>query len=430
MECLPRDELEALQLERLQENVQRVYHNVAFYKKALDDAKVSPESIRSLEDLKRIPFTLKDQLRENYPLGMLAVPRDDLLRYHASSGTTGKPTVVAYTRRDLETWAELVARFAVAAGVRANDVVQIAFGYGLFTGGFGLHYGLERVGASIIPASSGNTERHIMLMHDLETTALVCTPSYSLYLGEVLNESAYDRSEFKLRLGLFGGEGFTDATRNEIETRLGISATDNYGLSEVIGPGVSGECVHKNGLHLFEDHFIPELIDPDTEEVITEQGRQGELVLTTLTKEAMPILRYRTRDICSFDFSPCACGRTMLRMSKVCGRTDDMLIVRGVNIYPSQIEELLMGIEETEPHFQLILRRQGVLDELEVQVEISECIFSDEMKMLRKQHDRILKKLQTVIGITPTLKLVEPKTIERSLGKARRVIDLRENKGQ
>lgn len=424
-ETLSREQIQALQLQRLQETLCRVYEKVPFYRQSLQHTGIEPGDIKHLNDLSKLPFTVKDDLRDNYPLGLLAVPREQLVRYHASSGTTGKPTVVAYTKKDLEAWAELVARFCFAAGLRSDDVVQIAFGYGLFTGGFGLHYGIERVGASIIPASSGNTQRQLMLMHDLEATALVCTPSYSLYISEVLKESKWDRSEFKLRLGLFGGEGWSDGTRVEIESRLGISATDNYGLSEIIGPGVSGECSEKSGMHISEDYFIPELIDPNTEQVITEEGKKGELVLTTISKEALPVIRYRTRDICTLNYEPCPCGRTTVRMSKIQGRSDDMLIIRGVNLYPSQIEEVLMSIEGVEPHYQLVIRKEGALDHLEILVEISEKIFSDEMKQMRKTHERILHKLYSVIGITPDLKLVEPKTIERSVGKAKRVIDLR-----
>lgn len=424
-ECLPREELASLQLKRLQETVSRAYHNVPYYRDRLETLGLGPDDIQKLEDIRRIPFTMKDDLRQHYPLGMLAVPLDDVVRFHASSGTTGKPTVVAYTRKDLENWADLVARFCTGAGVTRRDVVQISFGYGLFTGGFGLHYGMERIGAGVIPISSGNTHRQIMLMHDLGSTALVCTPSYALHLAEAIGESEYDRSEFKLRVGLFGGEAWGDGIREQIESRLGISATDNYGLSEIIGPGVSGECCEKVGLHLFEDHFYPEIIDPVTEESLP-LGEKGELVLTTLTKEALPVLRYRTRDICRLMPEPCPCGRTLIRMSKVTGRTDDMLIVRGANVYPSQIEEVLMSIEGTAPHYQLVVRKKGHLDDLEVRVEISENLLFDEMKQMQQLKETITQRVRETLGIGCKITLVEPKSIERSVGKAQRVLDLRE----
>jgi len=423
-ECLPRDELRALQLRRLRETVERVYHRVPFYREALDSRGVQPEQIHSLDDIRRLPFTFKDDLRANYPLGLLAVSREEVIRYHASSGTTGKPTVVAYTRRDLETWADLVARFCVSAGVRADDVVQIVFGYGLFTGGFGLHYGMERVGAAIIPASAGNTQRQLLLMRDLQSTVLVGTPSYALHLAEAMRESGYDRSAYKLRLGLFGGEFWSEGIREQIEANLGISATDNYGLSEVIGPGVSGDCQLKCGMHLFEDHFLWELIDPQTEEPVAP-GQKGELVLTSLTKEALPVLRYRTRDICAVDPEPCPCGRTFWRMSKVSGRTDDMLIIRGANIFPSQIEDVLMRIEGAAPHYQLVVRKRGYLDDLEVRVEVSQGLLFDQMKEMQRLKEEITQRVREVVGVSVKITLVEPKSIERSVGKAQRVVDLR-----
>ena len=426
METISRNDLEVLQLSRLKSLVERVSTDVTFYKEAFSEKGITPDSIKSLDDLKRLPFTTKHDLRKYFPYGMLAVPLKKVVRIHASSGTTGKPTVVAYTAKDLDTWSELIARLITAAGVTDEDIVHVSFGYGLFTGGFGLHYGAEKVGASVIPVSSGNSERQIRIMQDFGSTVLVSTPSYSLYLAEVMEEMGVDPAkDLKLRIGLYGGESWSESIRNQIESKLGISATDNYGLSEVIGPGVSGECEVKNGMHIFEDHFIVELIDPETEEVITTEGRPGELVFTSLTKEAFPIIRYRTRDICTLDFSPCKCGRTLVRMSKIMGRSDDMLIIRGVNIYPSQIEEILLGIEEIEPHYLLIIRREGAMDTLEIQVEVSEKIFSDEMKMMRSIQERLFHKLQTSLGISPVLKLVEPKTIERSTGKAKRVLDLR-----
>ncbi len=423
-ECLARDELRALQLRRLQQTVERVYHRVPFYREALESRGVRPEQIQSLEDLQRLPFTCKEDLRVNYPLGLLAVPKEEVVRYHASSGTTGKPTVVAYTKGDLETWADLVARFCVAAGVRADDVVQITFGYGLFTGGFGLHQGMERLGAGVIPASAGNTQRQLLLMRDLGSTVLVCTPSYALHVAEAMRESGYERSAYKLRLGLFGGEFWSEGIRGQIEASLDISATDNYGLSEIIGPGVSGECEEKRGMHIFEDHFLPEIIDPDSEEPLPP-GEKGELVLTSLSREALPILRYRTRDVCCLDPEPCPCGRTSWRMSKVTGRTDDMLIIRGANIFPSQIEDVLMRTEGAAPHYQLVIRKKGYLDDLEVRVEVSEALLFDRMKEMQQLKEEISRRVRETLGISVKITLVEPKSIERSVGKAQRIQDLR-----
>jgi len=424
-ECMSRSALERLQLERLKETAARVYDRVPFYRRKMDEAGVRPSDIHVLSDVRKLPFTVKDDMRANYPYGLLAVPIREAVRIHTSSGTTGKPIVVYYTRNDLDTWAELCARFITAAGVTSDDVAQVAFGYGLFTGGFGLHYGLERVGALVVPASAGNTERHLALMQDFGTTALVCTPSYGLHLGEAVNEAGI-RDRIKLRRGLFGAEPWTDKMRAEIEQKLGISATDNYGLSEVIGPGVSGECEEfKNGMHISEDHFLVEIVDPDTLEPL-DYGKQGELVITTLTKEAVPLLRYRTHDITRLNPEPCGCGRTATRMEKVQGRTDDMLIVRGVNIFPSQVESALLEIEGTEPHYMLVLYKEGVMDALEIWVEVSERIFSDEMKQLRELEETIKDRLQSVLGLSIKLKLVEPRTIARSEGKAKRVMDLRE----
>ncbi len=419
-----RSDLERHQLQLLQKTVERVYQTVPHYQKAFQEAGVKPEDIRSLEDIRRLPFTLKDHLRHNYPLGLLTVPREELVRYHASSGTTGKPTVVAYTRNDLETWQELVARFCYAAGVRPHDVVQIAFGYGLFTGGFGLHYGIEKIGASIIPAAAGNTQRQLMFMRDLQSTVLVCTPSYALHLGEAIRESGFERSDYHLRLGLFGGEFWSNAIREQIEDKLGISATDNYGLSEIIGPGVSGECSEKEGMHIFEDHIFAEVVNPDSLEPVPD-GEKGELVLTTLSKESMPVIRYRTRDICRIIPEPCGCGRTLRRMTKVQGRTDDMLIIRGANVFPSQIEEVLMRIEGTAPHYQLVVRKKGYLDNLEIKVEISEGLLFDEMKQMQALKEKITLRVREILGLQAKITLVEPKSIERSIGKAKRVLDLR-----
>lgn len=423
-ETIARDELEALQLRRLQDTVMRVYYRVPFYRRKMDSLGVTPDDIKSLDDIRRLPVTVKDDLRENYPFGLFAVPDREIVRIHGSSGTSGKPTVVGYTRNDMNTWTELVARIVTMAGVTEDDTVQIAFGYGLFTGGFGLHYGCERVGARVIPVSSGNTERQLMLMQDFNTTALVCTPSYALYIGEVAQEKGIDIKTLKLRCGLFGGEPSSRHMRDKIEERLGLTATDNYGLSEVIGPGVSGECLEKNGLHIAEDHFIPEIVNPDTMEQVPE-GEEGEILFTSLTKEALPIIRYRTRDITSFIPGGCACGRTMRRMRNVTGRNDDMLIIRGVNVYPSQIEGVLMQIKGTMPHYQLIVERKGALDTLEVQVEALPEFFTDEMKEMKAFQEHICARLMTVLGISAKVTLVEPKTIERSLGKAKRVIDKR-----
>lgn len=425
-ECIPRAALDALQLERLRATVARVYESVPLYRRKFDEVGVRPADIASLSDARKLPFTVKDDMRANYPYGLFAVPMREVVRMHTSTGTTGKPTLVGYTRNDLDTWTDLCARIITAAGVSPDDVAQIAFSYGLFTGGFGLHQGMERVGASVIPASAGNTERHLMLMQDFGTTALAGTPSYALHLAEAVEEAGI-RDKLKLRWGLFGGEPWTDRIRAEIESKLGLSATDNYGLSEVIGPGVSGECHQvKDGLHIAEDHFLVEVIDPETLEPL-DYGQQGELVITTLTKEATPLIRYRTGDITSLDPEPCACGRTTARMEKIKGRTDDMLIIRGVNIFPSQVESALLEMDGTEPHYMLVVYREGALDALEVWVEVSERVFSDEMKELRRLEERVTRKLESVLGLSIKLKLVEPRTITRSEGKAKRVVDLREN---
>lgn len=423
-ECMSRSALERLQLERLKTTVSRCYERIPFYHRKMDDLGVKPSDIHSLADVRKLPFTVKDDMRANYPYGLFAAPLKEVVRIHSSSGTTGKPTVVGYTRNDLELWAEVCARFICAAGVTEDDVAQVTFGYGLFTGGFGLHYGLEKVGASVIPAAAGNTERHLMLMQDFGSTALIGTPSYALHLGEAVNEAGI-RGKIKLRWGLFGGEPWTDQMRAEIQEKLGLSATDNYGLSEIIGPGVAGECeMCKDGMHISEDHFLVEVIDPETLEPV-DYGQTGELVITTLTKEACPILRYRTRDITRLNPEPCKCGRTTMRMEKVRGRTDDMLIIRGVNVFPSQIESVLLEIEGTEPHYMLVVYKEGAMDVLEVWVEVSERIFSDEMKQLRQLEERIKSRLQSVLGLSVKLKLVEPRTIARSEGKAKRIMDMR-----
>ncbi len=423
-ETMERSELGQLQLERLQSVVNRVYRNVKFYNEKFRELKISPEDIKSLDDLRKLPFTTKEDLRRNYPYGMFAVPLRDIVRIHSSSGTTGKTTVVGYTKNDLELWSNLVARIMVAAGVTKDDIIQISFGYGLFTGGFGLHYGAEKIGATVIPISSGNTDRQIMIMQDYHTTVLVSTPSYALVIADRIEELGIDPQSLSLRIGLFGAEPWSEAMRQEIEAKLKIDAYDNYGLSEIIGPGVAGECEMKNGMHIAEDHFLVEIIDPETGEPLPP-GEEGELVITTLTKEALPLIRYRTRDITRLHYEKCGCGRTTARMERVKGRTDDMLIVRGVNVFPSQIEEVLFNIEGTEPHYQIIVDREGRLDTLTVLVEVSPKIFSDEMKRQKQIIEEIEEKLYSVLGLKVRVKLVEPKTLQRFEGKAKRVIDKR-----
>ena len=423
-ECMPREELEQLQIERLQATLNRVYKNVSCYSAKFNDAGIVPEDVTSLIDLAKLPFTTKEDLRLNYPYGMFAVPLREVVRIHSSSGTTGKPTVVGYTKHDLRNWSNLVARLMTAAGVTHDDVVQIAFGYGMFTGAFGLHYGTETIGAAVIPMSGGNTEKQIMIMQDYKTTALVCTPSYAITIADRLHSLGIDPRSLSLKVGLFGGEPCSEAMRSEIESRLMISATDNYGLSEIIGPGVAGECQHKSGMHISEDFFLPEIIDPDTCEVLPK-GSVGELVLTTLGKEAFPMIRYRTRDITSLDYSTCECGRTLVRMKKTMGRTDDMLIIKGVNVFPSQIEEVLVAIEGCKPHYQLVVERKGAVDVLEVCIEVTENIFFDEMKRQRSFLEMVEKKIDSVLGVGVTVKLVEPNSIPRHEGKATRVIDKR-----
>ncbi len=423
-ECLAREDLEQLQLERLQSTLYRVGTHVPFYRKKFDQLKFNYDKIRSLDDLRRLPFTEKQDLRDNYPYGLFAVPLRDVVRVHSSSGTSGSATVVGYTRNDIKTWSNLVARVITAAGVTKNDVIQIAFGYGLFTGGFGLHYGAELIGASVIPISAGNTKRQIQIMQDFKTTALVCTPSYALILADTMMEMGINRNGLSLRYGLFGGEPWSEAMRQEIHQKLGILATDNYGLSEVMGPGVSGECQECNGLHINEDHFLLEILDPVTLEPVAP-GEIGELVITTLTKEAFPMIRYRTRDLTRFIPEPCPCGRTLKRMQRVMGRSDDMLIIKGVNVFPIQIEKVLFEVEGTEPHYQIIVERDNHADKITVLVEVMESIFFDEMKKQRMMVDHIKNRLASELGVGVDVKLVEEKSLERSMGKAKRVIDRR-----
>ncbi len=425
IECEGRGEIKALQLERLKETVERIYSNVPYYKKKLDEAGVTPDSIKSLDDLKRIPFTTKDDLRENYPFGLFASPMKDIVRIHASSGTTGKPTVVGYTKNDLDTWSEAIARLACAAGATEDDIAQISFGYGLFTGGFGLHYGLEKVGLAIIPASTGNTEKQIMLMKDFGTTLLVSTPSYALYMSEVAEKMGIDiKKDLKLKIGMFGSEGSTEEMRQEIEKRWGMTATENYGLSEIMGPGVAGECTEKCGMHVSDDLFIVEIINPETGEVLPE-GEVGELVITNIKKEGIPLLRYRTKDITYLDNTPCKCGRTTPRIAKIQGRSDDMLKIKGVNVFPSQIESALLGTKGIAPYYQIIVKKVGFVDDMEVLVELNDDSLLEKFSELEKLERTVKHKIKTVLGLDIKIKLVEPQTIERTAGKAKRVIDLR-----
>ncbi len=424
-ETMPREALESLQAYRLRKTAERVYATVPFYKESFDRAKFHPSQIKSVDDLRRLPFTHKEDLRDNYPFGLFTLPLHEVVRIHASSGTTGKPTVVGYTRRDIETWSTLMARTLSCAGVQKGDVVQNAYGYGLFTGGLGFHYGSERLGATVIPISGGNTKRQIMLMEDFGSTVLTCTPSYALTIAEAMDEMQVTKDRLKLRIGIFGAEPWSQNMRLQVENKLGIDAVDIYGLSEVIGPGVSVECIEaKNGLHIFEDHFIPEVIDPVTGDTLP-YGEEGELVFTTVTKEAFPVIRYRTRDITRLNQEPCRCGRTHLRMERITGRTDDMLIIRGINLFPSQIESLLMNINGLEPHYQIVVKREGTLDTMEVRIEVNESVFSDEIKNLEALEKKIENECKESLGVAAQIKLVEPKTLQRFEGKAQRVIDER-----
>lgn len=420
-----RAELEQEQLASLQKTVKRVYEKVPFYREKFEEKGLEPGDIKSLEDLKHLPFTTKQDLRDNYPFGLFTVPQEDLVRIHASSGTTGKPTVVGYTQGDIDSWADIMARCISWAGGSKKDVVQIGYGYGLFTGGLGVHYGAERLGATVIPISGGNTKRQLMVMEDFKTSILACTPSYALYLAEEAKELGVDIDKLNLKVGIFGAEPWSNNMRKELEAKLGIKAIDIYGLSEIIGPGVACECTEQAGLHINEDYFLPEIINPETGDVLP-YGQKGELVFTTINKEAFPVLRYRTRDISILHPETCACGRTFVRMERVTGRTDDMLIIRGVNVFPSQIESVLLEIGETEPHYLLVVDRHGNLDDLEIWVEVSEKMFSDEVRRLEQLERKLRQEIQSILGISAKIKLVEPKTIPRSEGKAKRVIDKRE----
>ena len=423
-ECMSVDERRTLQGERLKRTVKRCYDNVPAYRKKFDEKGITPDDVNSIDDLKNLPFTTRDDLRDNYPFGMFAVPMDEVVRVHSSSGTTGKPKVVGYTRNDIETWAEVMARTISAGGACKKDIIQNAYGYGMFTGGLGIHYGAEKIGATVVPISGGNTKRQIMIMQDFGTTMLACTPSYAMFMADTALEMGIDIRDLPLKYGVFGAEPWTISLRREIENKMGIRATDIYGLSEIIGPGVASECEVQDGLHVWDDIFVPEIIDPITEEVLPP-GTPGELVFTSLTKEAFPIIRYRTRDLSVINAEPCACGRTHARMGRISGRTDDMLIIRGVNVFPSQIETILLEVEGTAPHYMIVVDKIESLDIMEVWVEIGSDVCFDEIKVLEKLERKIQHEIHSMLGLSATIKLVEPKTIERSEGKARRVIDKR-----
>jgi len=424
-ECMPLKKLKELQFERLKKLLAYLNKNVPFYNKKFADMKINPDSPKSLKDIRNLPFTKKIDLRDNYPFGLFAVPLSKVYEIHVSSGTTGNPTVVGYTKKDVKLWSRVMARALACAGVNENDIVHNAYGYGLFTGGLGIHYGAIELGVTVLPMSSGGTKRQLKLMQDFKTTVITCTPSYTLYMAEEAKEMGIDPSKANWRIGVLGAEPWTHSMRKEIESVWNMTALDIYGLSEIIGPGVAQECEAKNGLHIFADEFYPEVIDPDTGEPVDE-GVDGELTLTTLTKEAIPLLRYRSGDIVSINYEPCkVCGRTLPRISKIKGRTDDMLIIRGINVFPSQIESVLLQIEETEPHYLIVVDRVASLDQLEIQVEVNEKVFSDEIKKLEELEKKIKKEIESVLGIQVSVRLVEPKTIERSQGKAKRVIDKR-----
>ncbi len=423
IETMPRKAIEELQLRNLKWLVDYCSRNIKFYHDRLEKAGVTAEKIKSLDDIQYIPYTTKEDIRDSYPFGLFGQPIKKIVRIHASSGTTGKPTVVGYTQTDLDNWGDCMARLCVAAGASDEDIIQIAFGYGLFTGALGLHYGLEKIGATVVPTSSGNTEKQIMLMQDFQTTGLVSTPSYAQYIGETAKEMGVI-DKINLRLGLFGSEGCTEEMRGQIEKTLGLFATDNYGMSELMGPGVSGECSLRCGMHINEDHFLAEIIDPQTLNVLP-RGSQGELVVTTLTKEGIPMLRYRTKDITEIDYEPCKCGRTFARMAKIMGRTDDMLKIRGVNVFPSQIESVLMGFDKIAPHYQLVVTRANYSDYLEVKVELSDGSLLENYGELEALRTSIHHELKTVLGIDTKVSLVEHKSLERFQGKAKRILDLR-----
>lgn len=425
IECMDRKDILDIQSQRLKETVARVYKNVPMYRQRMDEAGVKPEDIKSVDDLHLLPFTNKTDLRDEFPYGLLAVDKSEIVRIQGSSGTTGKPIVSGYTQNDVDVWTEMVARSLTAAGAGKDDIVQVTYGYGLFTGGLGAHQGASAVGATVIPMSSGNTQRQLMMMHDLGATMLCCTPSYAIFLGESLKELGYDPKEFKLKSGCFGAEPWTEEMREKLEGLFDINAYNIYGLTEIAGPGVAFECPSKCGMHVNEDHVIAEIVDPKTGEVLP-YGETGELVFTTITKTGMPMIRYRTHDICTLDATPCSCGRTHVRMSRITGRTDDMLIIRGVNVFPSQIEEVLLRISGVSPHYMLVVDRVNSTDRLEVQVELTDEIFSDKVSDIEKIQNAITEQIKSVVGIAAKVKLVPPKTIPRSEGKAKRIIDNRD----
>ena len=423
-ECMSREEMRNCQNARLRDMIDRVYHTVPFYRKKMQELKIGPEDIRTIDDLCKLPFTRKQDLRDNYPFGMFAVPMSEIVRIHASSGTTGKPTTVGYTRHDLQIWSEVTARCLAMSGVTRHDVVHVAYGYGLFTGGLGAHYGAEKLGCTVIPISGGNTKRQLQIMSDFGSTVLACTPSYALHIADEMDKHGFTLNDVKLRIGIFGAEPWTENMRRELEEKWNIKAHDIYGLSEVMGPGVSNDCQYHNGLHVHEDHFIPEIVDPETGEVLPE-GAKGELVFTTITKEGIPLIRYNTRDLSVLNYEKCECGRTLVRMEKITGRSDDMLIIRGVNLFPSQIEHVLLELRETSPHYMLYVDRENNLDTLELQVEVDEAYFTDKIRELQTLSRKIQHAIQGAIGLSIKVSLVEPQTIARSEGKAKRVIDRR-----
>ena len=423
-ECMPREQLRELQGKRLQKLVAYVYHNVPFYRHKMQEMDLMPEDIRSIDDIVKLPFTTKQDLRDNYPYGLMAAPKSEVVRVHASSGTTGNPTIVGYTRKDLAVWSEVMSRCLSAYGVTREDTFSVSYGYGLFTGGLGAHYGVENLGATVIPASTGNTEKHVRLIRDLHITGIACTPSYALYLAETVDKMGIDKNELSLRIGAFGAEPWTEHMRQEIQERLGLKAYNLYGLSEIMGPGVSCECEEQNGSHIQEDHFYPEIINPETLAPLPS-GQQGELVFTTLTKEGMPLLRYRTKDLTSLMPGICPCGRTSVRMTPIMGRSDDMLIIRGINVFPSQVESVILSMKEFEPRYMLVVDRVNNLDTLQVQVEVRRDYFSDDIASMLNLKKLLSDKLKSVLSIGADVKLMEPNSIQRSQGKSQRVIDKR-----
>lgn len=423
-ECMSREDMRILQSKRLHKLVELVYHNTPFYRKKMQEMDITPEDIQTIDDIVKLPFTTKQDLRDNYPYGLQAASLQEIVRVHASSGTSGNPTVVGYTRHDLEVWKEVTARALAAFGISRNDVFSVGYGYGLFTGGLGLHYGVEHLGATVIPTSTGNTEKHLHLLRDLNVTGLACTPSYALYLAEAMEKQNLKKEDLNLRIGVFGAEPWTENMRQEIENKLGLQGYNIYGLSEIIGPGVAYECDCKHGSHISEDHFYPEIIDPETGKVLAD-GETGELVLTTLTKTGMPLLRYRTKDLTSLITEPCACGRTNVRITPIMGRSDDMLIIRGINVFPSQVESVILEMPEFEPQYMLVVDRQGILDTLEVQVELRKDLYTDELGSLLNLKKKLADRLKSVLSISAQVKLMEPNSLPRSEGKSKRVIDKR-----